>query len=92
MNPLNPVVTYFDKDPESKEELHVPKTIVRFSVQGSKAPIVLTGNKSGVVDVYRSYGLKHGLVSYEDQINRLQDCLKKDEYLETTDNGGEEAS
>lgn len=90
MNPLNPVVTFFDKDPETKELMNIPKTIVRFSVQGSKAPIVLTGNKSGCVDVYRSYGLKHGLVSVEDQMNRLSDCLKKDEYLETGD-GGDEA-
>lgn len=54
-------------------------------MQGSKAPIILTGNNRGEVDVYRSFGLKHGLVSTEDQVKRIQDAIAKDDYTEAAD-------
>lgn len=68
---LNPQVTHFDKDPKTGEDDHTPKTVIRYSVAGTKAPIILTGNSQGAVDVYRTYGQKHGLVSFEDQVERL---------------------
>jgi hypothetical protein len=40
----------------------------------------LTGNSQGHVDVYRSHGLKHGPVSNEDQMKRLEDAIKKDDF------------
>ena len=61
-----PMKTYFDTDPITKELDHTPKTIIRYSVNGTKAPIILTGNSKGAVDVYRTYGQKHGLVSFAD--------------------------
>ena len=75
LNDLLPQVTHWDKDEKTGEEDHTPKTIVRYSVQGTKAPILLTGNSKGAVDVYRTYGQKHGLVSMEDQIERLKSAL-----------------
>lgn len=59
IEPLEPVKIHFDED-------RSPKTIVRFLVMGQKAPIILTGNSKGRVDVYRSYGLKHALVGDEE--------------------------
>jgi len=64
-NDLGPKLTHFDKVKETGEDDHTPKTVVRYSVQGSKAPILLTGNSKGAVDVYRTYGQKHGLVTFE---------------------------
>ena len=52
---LQPQLTYFDKNSDG-EDINVPKTVVRFS-QG--APVVLTGNMKGSVDVYRVNGLEH---------------------------------
>jgi hypothetical protein len=54
-------------------------------VQGTKAPIILTGNSKGAVDVYRTYGQKHGLVDIQDQIERLTTALQKEDYAESKD-------
>lgn len=80
LDPINPRKILFDDDDRSK---CVAKTVVRFLVQGSKAPIILTGNSNGHVDVYRSYGLKHGPVSFEDQKDRLQSALKKNDFADS---------
>lgn len=75
-DPLNPVLTWFDKD-ASGQEVHTPKTIVRFSRQ---SPVVLTGTDNGKVGVYRTHGLEHVQVSERDQINRLLSAITKDEF------------
>lgn len=52
---LSPVFTYFDKD-ASGQEIHTPKTAVKFS---RNSPVVLAGTEDGKVGVYRSHGLEH---------------------------------
>lgn len=37
------------------------------------------------MDVYRSHGLKHGPVSNEDQMKRLEDAIKKDDFTSNDD-------
>jgi len=84
-DPLAPVKIHFDvaNAEERTPENTAPKTIVRFLVQDARAaPIILTGNSKGAVDVYRSYGLKHALVSFEDQKERLQNAIKKNDFSE----------
>lgn len=79
-NYLNPVVTHFDKDADGNED-RTPKTVVRFTPHFSKmSPVVLTGNKNGEVDVYRTRGFEHAQVSPQDQWNRLLMALKKDDF------------
>ena len=56
---LQPQLTHFDKTSEG-ETINTPKTIVRFNPH---APVVLTGNLTGSVDVYRVNGLEHVQVS-----------------------------
>lgn len=53
--------------------------MVRFSPD---APVVLTGNLKGSVDVYRVNGLEHVQVSEKDQIQRLLSAIQKDDYSE----------
>jgi len=38
----------------------------------------------GTVNVYRTYGLEHGPVSDEDQMNRLMQAIQKEEYTATS--------
>lgn len=87
---LQPVVTYFDKD-SNGANVNVPKTIVRFS---NTSPVILSGNLSGEVDVYRTRGLEHVQVSDQDQQNRLMQAIKKEDFTqEAGDNkneGGED--
>ena len=52
---LGPQLTFFDKTPDG-EVSNIPKTVVRFS---KNAPVILTGNLKGAVDVYRVNGLEH---------------------------------
>merc|ERR1719443_145816 len=73
---LSPVLTWFDKDPAGNE-LHIPKTAVRFS---KNSPVVLAGTEDGKVGVYRTHGLEHVQVSERDQIHRLLSAITKDEY------------
>lgn len=73
---LGPVVTHFDKDEEGNT-INTPKTIVRFS---PSAPVLLTGNLKGQVDVYRTRGLEHVQVLLSDQQNRIMGALKKDDF------------
>lgn len=76
IEPLNPIVTYFDQD-ENGEDINIPKTIVRFS---ATSPVILTGNLKGEVDVYRTKGLEHVQVSEQDQQHRLLTALKHDDF------------
>lgn len=71
--------------------MNIPKTVIRFS---ANAPVVLTGNMKGSVDVYRANGLEHVQVSEKDQINRLLTAIQKDDYTEQKgkkkdENGGD---
>lgn len=59
---LAPVLTHFDKDAQGNE-LHIPKTAVRFS---RNSPVVLAGSENGKVGVYRTHGLEHVQVSERD--------------------------
>lgn len=59
---LGPQLTYFDKNSDG-EVLNTPKTVIRFS---ANAPVILTGNMKGSVDVYRVNGLEHVQVSEKD--------------------------
>ena len=52
---LGPQLTYFDKNSDG-EVMNIPKTVIRFS---ANAPVILTGNLKGSVDVYRVNGLEH---------------------------------
>jgi hypothetical protein len=60
-----------------------PKTVIRFS---KNAPVILTGNMKGQVDVYRVNGLEHVQVSEMDQRNRLLAAIQKDDF--TTEGKG----
>jgi len=73
---LAPMLTHFDKDAQGNE-IHIPKTAVRFS---RNSPVVLAGTETGKVGVYRTIGLEHVQVSERDQINRLLSAITKDEY------------
>ena len=73
---LGPVITYFDQD-EDKKRVHTPKTIVKFS---PTAPVILSGNLKGQVDVYRTKGLEHVQVLVQDQQARLMSALNKDDF------------
>lgn len=73
---LSPVLTHFDKD-AGGNELHVPKTAVKFS---RNSPVVLAGTEDGRVGVYRTHGLEHVQVSERDQIYRLMSAITKDEF------------
>jgi len=73
---LSPVLTHFDKD-AAQNEIHTPKTAVKFS---RNSPVVLAGTDDGKVGVYRSHGLEHVQVSEVDQRNRLLSAITKDEY------------
>lgn len=79
---LGPIITFFDTD-ENGDRIHTPKTIVKFS---PTAPVVLTGNLNGQVDVYRTKGLEHVQVLVTDQQNRLMGALKKDDFSSATKN------
>ena len=79
---LKPMKMWFDKN-SSGEELHIPKTVVRFN--DSISPVLFTGNSKGQIGVYRSYGLEHVQVSEEDQRKRLLKAIKKDTIVETKD-------
>lgn len=57
--------------------------MVRFNPQ---APVLLTGNMKGSVDVYRINGLEHVQVSTQDQIQRLLSAIQKDDF--TSENKG----
>jgi len=60
------MVTHFDTHGAKGEEKvdHTPKTCVRFSMQ---YPVMVTGNKKGEVDVYRTRNLEHEKVTDIDQ-------------------------
>lgn len=73
---LSPVLTWFDKD-AAGNELHVPKTAVKFS---RNSPVVLAGTEDGRVGVYRTHGLEHVQVSERDQIQRVMSAISKDEF------------
>jgi WD40 repeat protein len=75
---LGPCLTHFDKNSDG-ENINIPKTVVRFS---HDAPVVLTGNLKGQVDVYRVNGLEHVQVSEKDQIARLLSAIQKDDFSE----------
>lgn len=89
---LKPVLEYFDKNAEGEvriifdlltwllQRMNIPKTVIRFS---KNAPVILTGNMKGQVDVYRVNGLEHVQVSERDQINRLLAAIQKDDFTET---------
>lgn len=79
-DPLQPLLTHFDKDVEGNE-VKVPKTIVRF---GKTSPVVLAGSLDGKVGVYRTVGLEHVQVSERDQIHRLLSAIKNDEFVDTS--------
>ena len=83
---LGPMLTHFDRNGE--EELKVPKTVVAFS---KNAPVILTGNARGQVDVYRVNGLEHVQVSEKDQIERLLRAIQKDDFTETKGKKDKEA-
>lgn len=92
---LGPQITHFDKTSDG-ELIHTPKTVVRFS---QNAPVILTGNLKGQVDVYRVNGLEHVQVSEKDQISRLLKAIQKDDFTESKGKkkdeegeGGEEAA
>ena len=73
------MVTHFDTfGPKGEEKVdHTPKTSVRFSNQ---YPVMVTGNKKGEIDVYRTRNLEHDKVTDLDQQNRLLSSLKKDDF------------
>lgn len=79
-DPLQPLLTHFDKDAEGTE-IKTPKTIVRF---GKTSPVVLTGSLDGKVGVYRTTGLEHVQVSERDQIHRLLSAIKNDDFVDTS--------
>ena len=81
-NILKPKKMWFDKDANG-EEIHIPKTVVRFN--DSISPVLFTGNAKGQIGVYRSYGLEHVQVSEEDQRKRLMKAIKKDDFVESKD-------
>lgn len=73
---LQPLLTHHDKDSEGKD-INTPKTIVRFA---KNSPVVLAGDLTGKVGVYRTIGLEHVQVSEKDQIQRLISSITKDEF------------
>jgi WD40 repeat protein len=83
---LGPIITFFDTD-ENDNRIHTPKTIVKFS---PTAPVILTGNLNGQVDVYRTKGLEHVQVLTTDQQNRLMGSLKKEDFSSDTKNDNPE--
>ena len=83
---LGPIITYFDEDEDGKR-VHTPKTIVKFS---PTAPVILTGNLNGQVDVYRTRGLEHVQVLVQDQQNRIMGALTKDDFASTEKEGSPE--
>ncbi|CAI2382805.1 unnamed protein product [Moneuplotes crassus] len=78
INNLEPKLTYFDKI-NKKTKSNVPKTCVRWSRQ---SPVLVTGNVQGVVHVYRTNGLDHVQVSHADQVERLLESIKKEDYTD----------
>lgn len=77
-NNLEPKLIWWDKI-NKKTKSNVAKTCVRWSRQ---SPVLVTGNVKGVVDVYRTFGLEHVQVSHNDQVQRLLDSIKKDDFTE----------
>lgn len=77
-NNLEPKLTYFDKI-NKKTRSNTAKTCVRWSRQ---SPVLVTGNVEGVVHVYRTNGLEHVQVSHADQVQRLLDSIKKDDFTD----------
>ena len=77
-NNLEPKLTYFDKI-NKKTRSNTAKTCVRWSRQ---SPVLVTGNVEGVVHVYRTNGLEHVQVSHGDQVQRLLDSIKKDDFTD----------
>lgn len=78
-NNLEPKLTYFDKIAKSKTKSSTAKTCVRW---GKQFPVLVTGNIEGVVHVYRTNGLEHVQVSHHDQVARLLDSIKKDDFAD----------
>ena len=78
INNLEPRRIHFDKI-DKKTDDHTSKTCVRWH---SKSPVIVTGNTKGVVDVYRTFGLEHVQVSHHDQVERLLESIKKDDYTD----------
>lgn len=72
---LAPMLHQWDKDAEGND-IHVPKTIVKFS---KTSPVILSGATDGRVGVYRTWGLEHGPVTDEDQQNRLMSAISEED-------------
>jgi WD40 repeat protein len=77
---LEPRLTFFDKITK-KIRSNTSKTCVRWS---RESPVIVTGNVEGVVHVYRTNGLEHVQVSHADQVARLHDSIKKDDFADDT--------
>jgi len=75
---LEPQLTFFDKVSKNVRS-DVAKTCVRWS---RESPVLVTGNVEGVVHVYRTNGLEHVQVSHTDQITRLHESIKKDDFTD----------
>lgn len=73
---LGPQLIEYDKDAQN-ENVHTPKTVVKFS---KTSPVILSGSTDGRVGVYRTYGLEHGPVSDEDQQNRIMSAIAKEDF------------
>ena len=85
---LGPQLYQWDKDAEGND-IHVPKTVVKFS---KTSPVILTGSVNGHVGVYRSYGMDHGPVSDEDQMNRIMSAIAKEDFSAAKEKKEEEAA
>lgn len=77
---LAPILTEYDKTAQGTV-INIPKTVVKFS---KSAPVIFTGSLDGRVTVYRSYGLEHGPVSDEDQMNRIMNAIRKEDFSQST--------
>lgn len=77
-NNLEPKRVHFDKV-DKKTFDYTAKTCVRWH---AKSPVIVTGNTKGVVDVYRTFGLEHVQVSHHDQVERLLESIKKDDFTD----------
>ena len=73
---MNPILFEHDKDANG-EPIKTPKTVVKFS---KTSPVILSGATDGRVGVYRTYGLEHGPVSDEDQMNRIMSAIAKEDF------------
>lgn len=86
---LAPQLYQWDKDPKTGEDVHTPKTVVKFS---KSSPVIMAGTTNGKVCVYRSRGLEHATVSDEDQMHRVMSAIAKEDFSGSKEKKEEEAA